>query len=460
MDQSIIKFFRKGTQDVCLNGFDIEDEPGMIHCLPISGGADSSALAVLLHEKFPHIDFKMVTTDTMAEEKETYEFLDLIENVTGKKIERIKPKHGLFELIEKYKGYLPSSQSRWCTRELKLVPFKKWISQFNGQPMTMYVGIRADESSRVAFSIEGVETVMPFKEMGWTRDNVFGYLSQTIGVPAPYQTRTRSGCSVCPFVRRQEVVGLLQRRPEEFERGMRYEKLSPEDELRHQPGIPLWKDSGIAPNWQSMPMPLTDEALDGKKIDSNDIFGARGLFVAGEFFLDAMPGDMPFTWHQRLISYSPTLAGIKRQVNDRYQHLLRTAEVYEMSPFEVRQKAKFAIWYVELDAAVFDTEGPRGKSYTWQSGQSYAMVRHITDWVMRVLHAEFMSRQASTPVKSELSVEYEWMQSAKEGVSAAQASGNPMGRVVASAWHQPKEEEPVLSAEEELALLPCPMCNI
>ena len=54
-----------------------------VYLLPVSGGADSTALAILLHEIAPHIPFRMVFTDTGAEEKDTLDMLDRLEKWLG-----------------------------------------------------------------------------------------------------------------------------------------------------------------------------------------------------------------------------------------------------------------------------------------------------------------------------------------------------------------------------------------
>lgn len=84
------------------------------YLVPVSGGADSSALAILLKELAPTIPFRYVFTDTGAEEQETLEMLDRLERWLGKPIERLKSR-GLFELIEDYNGFLPSPRDRWCS---------------------------------------------------------------------------------------------------------------------------------------------------------------------------------------------------------------------------------------------------------------------------------------------------------------------------------------------------------
>lgn len=194
------------------------------YILPVSGGADSSALALLLHEIAPQIPFRMVFTDTGAEEQ------DKLEAYLGKPIERIQGK-SLFALIEDFSGFLPSPRDRYCTRELKLIPFRRWIARFDGQRKWVFVGVRADENDRIAFTLPEAE--MPFVDLGITRDWVYRKLAATIGISKNYRTRSRSGCTVCPYQRTSELVGLLQRSPEDFARGARCEKLNAHDAVRH-----------------------------------------------------------------------------------------------------------------------------------------------------------------------------------------------------------------------------------
>jgi 3'-phosphoadenosine 5'-phosphosulfate sulfotransferase (PAPS reductase)/FAD synthetase len=117
------------------------------YILPVSGGADSTALAVLLHAMFPLMNFIMVFTDTMAEEPGIYETLDQLENYLEKPITRIVPERGLYELIEHYDGFLPSANARWCTRELKLVTFRNWLKQYDGVQKHMFVGFTKNSRS-------------------------------------------------------------------------------------------------------------------------------------------------------------------------------------------------------------------------------------------------------------------------------------------------------------------------
>lgn len=451
MNLSEIRFFKKPAT------FALPGSIGDVHIVPVSGGADSSCMAVLLKSMFPNQRFEYVFTDTGAEPASLYAALDRLETYLGQPIKRLMPELDLFQLIERYKGYLPGPNSRWCTRELKLKPFQKWIKQFEGVDKHVYVGIRADESTRIAFTIDEVNTVMPFVDMGLQREDIFSILQQTIGVPSFYAVKSRSGCSVCPFQRRSELVGMLQLLPGEFHRGSQYEKLGATDLQRHAEAPPLWKDSGVSTNWLSLPLPREGEEIAGRKprAISLSLFG-RGMFFGAEFFFDGMPGYSEFIWHQRVVSYSPTLHGIQRQLDDRYRHLLATGEVYGMTPEEVRQKARFAIYFVEIDEATFDPDPPKEAGYTWQQGSSYRQLAHITQWGTRALQAEYMKQEARKSAP-ELTVRAEWIDGSKNALAKIQ---HETGNVSLSQWYQPEEAEPEMTDEEMVATVPCPLCHI
>ena len=57
------------------------------HILGLSGGKDSSALAIYMRDKVPEMEYAFC--DTGKELPETYEFLDRLEAFLGKKVERL-----------------------------------------------------------------------------------------------------------------------------------------------------------------------------------------------------------------------------------------------------------------------------------------------------------------------------------------------------------------------------------
>lgn len=417
------------------------------YLIPVSGGADSTALAIILHLMFPSIDFELFFTDTLAEDSAIYESLDALEVYLGKRITRIIPRAGLYDLIDQFNGYLPSTGSRYCTRLLKLAPFEPWLERYSGQEKVMFVGIRSDEDFRIGFSVEGTTTEMPLLDMFVTRQVVFEVLRQTIGISRLYRRRTRSGCGNCFFQRRSELVGLYQEARPDFEMGQRYEKLDPINEDAYPVATALWSDSGIAQNWLSLPLPNDDDKITGKVSSKKhgSLFGERGIFIGAEFFTDGMYAVDEFIWHQRIVSYSPTMAGIRRQLDDRYKHLLATGEVFDMSPDNVRNQVKFAIYYIELPESVFNPDGPKGNSYTWQQNSSYQQLRHIIEWSTRVLNAEQLRKTASVQAHP-LSIQYEWAETSKEALKKVEKE---TGTVVSSQWYKASEVTREVSVEEE-----------
>lgn len=428
-----------------------------VYILPVSGGADSTALAILMHQMFPDVPFKLLFTDTGAEDPEIYECLDRLEIYLGRKIDRVLPPKDMWQLLDHYGSYLPSSQARWCTRMVKAEPFKLWLKQFEGEQIWAFVGIRADEQTRVAFSIDGVNTEMPYINLGWRRQDVFRLLRETIGIPRFYSRRSRSGCSFCPFQRRQELVLLYQENPQEFQRGGLYEKLSDTDANRHPAAPSLIRETGIAGNWMSLPMPTEGHEISGRLGNKEQtLFGDVGVFVAAEFYFDQMPGFAPFIWQQRFLTFSTSLSGIKRQINTRYDHLLSTAEAHDMDEWDIRNQVRFAIYYIEADSAVFDPSGTGAGSFTWSSGESYRMIAHVTDWAKRVLHAESLQNQAKkAEVAHPLSWDYECADSAGKGLKRVR---EPLGRLVDMQWHVAKEPE--IDDQLDERFITCAMCSI
>src|SRR4051794_33717344 len=191
------------------------------HILMLSGGKDSTALAIYMREKVPEMEYAFCDTD--KELPETYEYLTKIEYFLGKRIERLRDDRGFDHWLQVYGGYLPSSNMRWCTRMLKIKPFEKYVGD---DEVMMYVGIRADEDRTAYISTKpNIKTVIPFKDDGLTIDDVHRILDESgIGLPAYYDWRTRSGCYFCFFQRRSEWVGLLDKHPDLFELAQGYEK--------------------------------------------------------------------------------------------------------------------------------------------------------------------------------------------------------------------------------------------
>ncbi len=152
------------------------------HVLGISGGKDSAALAIYLHNKYPQLDVEYYCCDTGKELAETYALIDNLESYLGKKIIRLTGASGSHEdpfdhHLKLYRGFLPSSNSRWCTKKLKLEPFERFVGN---DLVVSYVGIRGDEDREGYISKKSnIQSIFPFRRNIWSEDVVSKVLKTT-----------------------------------------------------------------------------------------------------------------------------------------------------------------------------------------------------------------------------------------------------------------------------------------
>lgn len=203
------------------------------HVLGISGGKDSAALAVYMSINHPALDIQYYFTDTGKELPEVYDFFGRLEGFLGKPIEYLDTHRDFDYWLRAFNHYLPSPQTRWCTRVMKLEPFRAWIKPWldAGDEVYSYVAIRADEEHRTAMQERhpNLHVVLPFREDGIDKAGVIDILeSSGLGLPAYYEWRSRSGCTFCFFQQKIEWVHLLERHPDKFYEAMAYEKTAME----------------------------------------------------------------------------------------------------------------------------------------------------------------------------------------------------------------------------------------
>ena len=124
------------------------------HVLGLSGGRDSAALAVYMRQYHPELEIDYFFTDTGKELPEVYEYLGRLEGLLGRPILRLNPDRDFDFWLKQYNGFLPSPQTRWCTRQLKLRPFEHWVRPMldDGATVYSYVAIRSDESYREGYA--------------------------------------------------------------------------------------------------------------------------------------------------------------------------------------------------------------------------------------------------------------------------------------------------------------------
>ena len=191
------------------------------HILGLSGGKDSTALAILMHKEVPEMEYFFC--DTGKELPETYEYLERVKARLGIKIEYLNAERDFDHWLEVFNGVLPSPRVRWCTRKLKIEPLEKFVGDDRA---ISYIGIRADENREGYVSAQpNIHPIYPFKERGLVKADILNILDESgIGMPSYYEWRSRSGCSFCFFQRKYEWVKLAEKHPEEFAQAIAYER--------------------------------------------------------------------------------------------------------------------------------------------------------------------------------------------------------------------------------------------
>lgn len=169
------------------------DESGTLHVVALSGGHDSTALALLLMEREPR-PYNFVCTPTGDELPEMFEhWRDLGERLGSRLIPIVG---GTLKSVIESEGTLPNFRIRFCTRKLKIVPYRNWlIEQTFFSKTVSYVGLRADEMGRAGGAYEdipGVQMRFPLREWGMGEDEVQATLRR-FGVKCP----DRTDCARC-----------------------------------------------------------------------------------------------------------------------------------------------------------------------------------------------------------------------------------------------------------------------
>lgn len=167
---------------------------GLARIVALSGGKDSTAMALRLAELEPNADYEYCITPTGRELPVMVEHWKKLECLIGKPLVKIAAPT-LVELIVKYKA-LPNWRMRYCTRQIKIEPFQAYA--LTKAPSVCYVGIRADEADARAGTdhtgLVGVTQACPMVEWGWDIHDVKNYLRKR-GVEVP----ERTDCDCCFF---------------------------------------------------------------------------------------------------------------------------------------------------------------------------------------------------------------------------------------------------------------------
>ena len=182
------------------------------HLVALSGGKDSSALALRLRELNPATKYIYFCTPTGDELPEMGKHWALLEDRLDSPIIQLRdPDYPtIYDLIRHFQ-MLPNWRARWCTRVHKIETAQQFYHLV--KPAIIYVGLRADEEKRAGNAMfdADIEQRFPMQEWGWDISKVRQYLSDK-GLTIP----RRTDCAMCFYQRIGEWWNLWKDYPEHF----------------------------------------------------------------------------------------------------------------------------------------------------------------------------------------------------------------------------------------------------
>ena len=183
----------------------------------VSAGYSSVMMALMMPKLYPNHNIIYAMANTSKEREESLRFMNECDkhfklNITWIEAEinqekrkgtdfkittfkDLKRNGELFEDgIKKYG--IPSKINKWCNRELKLVPLKKYCdSIFGKKNYSIAVGLRADEMDRVMASFKENNVFYPLLDNGiTTRDRNRFWKDQPIQITIP---AFKGNCDLC-----------------------------------------------------------------------------------------------------------------------------------------------------------------------------------------------------------------------------------------------------------------------
>lgn len=209
----------------------------MKQIISLSGGQDSTAMAVRMLEQAEQVD-ALVFADTGNEFPQMYDYLDQLDSWLRRHysigITRIKGKNSLYSLASlpfsagkvkgKVRGLPYASGMSYCTRDLKVNVIRRWARALSDD-VTMCLGYVARETGRVHQPQQKwLANRFPLIEWGWNESEVSQYLKHRSIWNPLYKNFSRTGCMFCPKQTKASWASLYLHHPDQWEEAKRWEK--------------------------------------------------------------------------------------------------------------------------------------------------------------------------------------------------------------------------------------------
>ena len=189
--------------------------------ISFSGGVESSTMCELFGDRADAI-----FCDTGFEHSEIYDRLDLVEDWVKTfhrksfKIHRIRNiKWGSLKDYIIHSKFLPSFQSRYCTRMFKIEPIDDYLEQFKDDGVELMIGLNADEIERRTGNHGNkrfIKYSYPLTHLNLTRERCKDVLRKADLLPEFPVYMQRGGCVGCYYKSKKEYEAMALLNPGEF----------------------------------------------------------------------------------------------------------------------------------------------------------------------------------------------------------------------------------------------------
>jgi len=200
----------------------------------VSAGYSSVMMAIKIKEWYPDHNIIFAMANTSKERKESLEFMNqcdiyfklniswieaIINPIKGKgtnykivKFKDLKRNGEIFEDgIKKYG--IPSKINKWCNRDLKLVPLKKYCDKVFGlNNYSLAVGMRADEMDRVSKDYKTNNVFYPLMDNKIsTKDRNKFWKDKPIKIKIPAY---KGNCDLCFEKSNRKLMTIIKEEPD------------------------------------------------------------------------------------------------------------------------------------------------------------------------------------------------------------------------------------------------------
>lgn len=199
----------------------------------VSAGYSSVMMAVKLKEWYPDHNIIYAMANTSKEREESLEFMNEADKLFGLNMYWIEADYNMergkgtnFKIVDYadlkrngevfeqgIKKYgIPSKINKWCNREMKLVPLKKFCdSVFGKKNYSIAVGIRADEMDRVSKDYKTNNVFYPLLDNGiTTRERNKFWSEQPIKIKIPAY---KGNCDLCFEKSNRKLMTIIKEEP-------------------------------------------------------------------------------------------------------------------------------------------------------------------------------------------------------------------------------------------------------